>query len=440
MSTRMDDPLTHPPAEPVDVSVPERFDAGVHRWHEKYPRLGTGPVSVEPLVSKAWFEAERDYIYKKCWLHVGTVDAIPNPGDYFVHEIAIAKASIVLIRGKDHKVRGFYNVCRHRGNKLVWDYKGTSSCYLSCKFHGWVYDAEGTLKNVPDGERFYENLEGRANLVPVHTDVWEGFIFVNLDPQPTETLSEYLGAAGRRMKDFPFQRVPLQFHYQSYQRANWKLMLDAQSEIYHVRYLHSYSWPDVFTRPDNPYGHAYALDLYDRHRVGNWPGNKYFKPKDVEGLALGKSAAITTRGNEFELPTGPGINCTNADDWGFDIVHLFPNLNILILPGVWHTHQFWPISENEALWELKIHMVAPRTPSERFGQEYNKILLRDALLEDGATHEHTQDALETGAIDHVYLQDEELFVRHSYWAVEQEIRARRDGVRASLSDAADSPA
>ena len=77
-------------------------------------------------------------------------------------------------------------------------------------------------------------------------------------------------------------------------------------------------------------------------------------------------------------------------------------------------------------------MVAPRTPSERFGQEYNKILLRDALLEDGATHEHTQDALETGAIDHVYLQDEELFVRHSYWAVEQEIRARRDGVRDSL--------
>ena len=120
MSTRMDAALPVQPIKGVNISLNKDFDAGVHRWHEKYPKLGTGPVSVEPLVSKQWFEAEREYIYKKCWLHVGTVDAIPNPGDYFVHEIAIAKASIVLIRGKDNIVRGFYNVCRHRGNKLVW--------------------------------------------------------------------------------------------------------------------------------------------------------------------------------------------------------------------------------------------------------------------------------------------------------------------------------
>ena len=86
------------------------------------------------------------------------------------------------------------------------------------------------------------------------------------------------------------------------------------------------------------------------------------------------------------------------------------------------------------MWELKVHMPDTVSASEKFGQEYNKILLRDALLEDGATHEHTQEALEAGAIQHIYLQDEELLVRHSYWAVEQEIRHRRDGIRDSLFD------
>lgn len=411
-----------------------RFDDKVHRWHEKYPKLGTEPISIEPLISPKQFEAEREYVYKKCWLHVGTVDAIPRPGDYFVQEIAVAKASIIIIRGDDEQIRGFYNVCRHRGNKLIWDHKGSSQCYLTCKFHGWVYGGTGELESVPDGARFYESLKGNANLIPVHTSVWQGFIFVNLDPQPTESLQDYLGELGERLKDFPFQAVPLQFHYQSYQQANWKLMQDAQSEIYHVPFLHNHSWPDIFTRPDNPFGHAYSLDLYDRHRAGNWPGNKYFQPKDVEGFALSRAAAITSRGDNFVLPTGPGINKTQAEDWGFDIVHVFPNLNILILPGVWHTHQFWPLSQNEAMWELKVHMPDAVSASEKFGQEYNKILLRDALLEDGATHEHTQEALEAGAIQHIYLQDEELLVRHSYWAVEQEIRHRRDGIRDSLFD------
>ena len=74
-------------------------------------------------------------------------------------------------------------------------------------------------------------------------------------------------------------------------------------------------------------------------------------------------------------------------------------------------------------------MPEPQSAGERFSEEYGRILLRDALREDGTTHERTQEALESAASKEIYLQDEEMFLRHNYWAVEQQIRHLRDGVR-----------
>ena len=191
-----------------------------------------------------------------------------------------------------------------------------------------------------------------------------------------------------------------------------------------MRYLHGKTWPKLFNNPERPFVESFDIKLYDKHRYGNWPGNPAYQPKDIETFALGKYSSITRLGPT--TPTGPGINSSNADDWGFDIVHIFPNTNLLVLPGVWHSHQFWPISENQMLWEIKMHMPEPKTPGERFSDEYARILLRDALREDGTTHENTQEALEMGDLKEIYLQDEEIFIRHHYWAVEQTIKAWRD--------------
>tara|TARA_Y100000588_G_scaffold182560_1_gene196312 strand:- start:960 stop:2228 length:1269 start_codon:yes stop_codon:yes gene_type:complete len=400
-----------------------------NRWFKKYPELGTGPISADPVISRKWFEWERDYIFKKCWLNIGTADEIPNVGDYIVREIQAAKASVLVVRGKDGAIRAFHNVCRHRGNKLVWDYKGNKKgANWACKFHGFVYGDDGKLKFVPEEKNFSEPLCGKLNLVPVECGVRFGFIFINLDSSPDEDLDEFLGPISTHLSDYPFESLPHRFHYQSYQRSNWKLGLDAQSEVYHVPYLHGQTWPKLFDRVDRPHVESFDMNLYDRHRYGNWPGNPEYSPQDVEVFALGKYSSITRIGGNFK-PTGPGINSSNAPDWGFDIVFIFPNTNLLVLPGVWHSHQFWPISENHMLWEVKGHMPEPQTAGERFSEEYGRILLRDALREDGTTHERTQEALESGASNDIYLQDEEVFLRHNYWAVEQQIRYLREGVR-----------
>ena len=93
------------------------------RWAKRYPELGTAPIPAEPCVSPAYFERERESVFRRTWLNVGRADEIPNAGDYVVRNLAVCNASLLIVRGKDGVVRAFHNVCSHRGNKLVWDEK-----------------------------------------------------------------------------------------------------------------------------------------------------------------------------------------------------------------------------------------------------------------------------------------------------------------------------
>ena len=90
-------------------------------WTEHYPGLGTAPVSYKDSYDPEFWQQEIDTIFKKEWLNVGRVEQLPRIGSYFTKEFAWAKRSIIIVKDKDGTVRAFHNVCRHRGNKLVWD-------------------------------------------------------------------------------------------------------------------------------------------------------------------------------------------------------------------------------------------------------------------------------------------------------------------------------
>ena len=92
---------------------------------------------------------------------------------------------MVIVRGMDGEVRAFHNVCRHRGNKLVWsDYPQEETSGVCrqfvCKYHGWRYDLDGVAQLRPARAEFFDFDKDEFGLVPVHCDVWAGFIFVNL--------------------------------------------------------------------------------------------------------------------------------------------------------------------------------------------------------------------------------------------------------------------
>src|SRR5262245_52320617 len=260
-------------------------EANGRKWHDLYPELGTGPIPIEPYVSREYFEREREQIFRRVWLNVGRVGQIPNPGDYFVKDLAVCHTSILVVRGNDGKVHVFHNMCSHRGNQVVWDAKGRCKAF-TCKFHSWTYGLDGSLRHVPDEKNFFGLKKEALGLTPVAVDTWEGFIFINLDLHPKETLAEYLGEVGRSFAGYPFDAVSTGcFSWEVDLNANWKVCKDAFQEVYHIFSLHHKSTGAMFASKANPYLHAHELALFGRHARISVPANLDWQPTPVESLA-----------------------------------------------------------------------------------------------------------------------------------------------------------
>jgi phenylpropionate dioxygenase-like ring-hydroxylating dioxygenase large terminal subunit len=388
------------------------------QWSLDYPELGTDPVPTEPCISPAYFELERERVFRKVWLYVGRQEEIPNVGDYFVRDLPACNTSVVIVRGKDGVIHAFHNICSHRGNKLVWEEGGSCRGYFSCKFHGWTYDTQGQLVNVPDEQMFHNFKKSENGLIPVAVDTWEGFIFINVDPKPQQTLHQYLGGVGKHLSGFPYGEMTARYAYKTELKCNWKIALDAFSEGYHVNVVHGRSYPDTFTGKNNPMCHLPEVRFYGPHRSCIVYGNPNHKPSPAAAVAYRFGETVTKRaGSLTQLPLD--VNPTRSAEFGFDLDVIFPNLLLHILPGMWFTHQFWPLAVDRTLWEGRAYWPPARTPGERFAQEFNNVVLRTAWLEDTGTMEATHAALSSCVKTHFNLQDQEILIRHSYKVLEE---------------------
>lgn len=382
-------------------------------WHAQYPELGTDPVPIEPYISQTYFELEQERIFRHVWLNVGRVEQIPNPGDYFVKDLPACKTSILIVRGKDGRVRAFHNVCSHRSNKLMWGQGGSCQTF-TCKFHGWSYNLEGQLTFVPDEENFFSLEKKTLGLTPVATDMWEGFIFINLEPKPKESLTEYLGEMGESLKGYPFAEYSATcYGWTTELKTNWKVLKDAFQEAYHVAFLHRQSLPDSFTSKTNPFAHGTDCKLYPRHRKMSVYGNPAHRPTPVEGLAF-RFGTLLIR-NDFSLDRlPPGVNPTRNPAWALDLNVIFPNFFVDVSDGTYFTYNMWPLAVDRTLWEIRSYYPKAKSAGQRFSQEYSKIIFRDVIMEDCSTVEQTQSVLASGAKTSFVLQDQELFIRHDH--------------------------
>jgi phenylpropionate dioxygenase-like ring-hydroxylating dioxygenase large terminal subunit len=392
------------------------------RWAAKYPELGTGPVAVEPCISLPFYEVERKKVFGKVWLKVGRVEEIPKPGDFKVKRLEVANTSIIVIRGKDDVVRAFHNVCSHRSNKVV-DEKGeetfgsSRAASLTCRFHGWVYGADGSLVNVPEEERFHECFKKSENgLAPVHLDTWEGFIFINLSPEQPEPLENYLGDYGTHFTGYPYAKLNYCFTYYTYLNCNWKVAHDAFAEGYHVATIHAGSFPNSFS------SELQNVQLFGPHRTSAVCLTLQAPQTPVASLANQRArGSLVAQTTSTTLPHT--INPDRRKDFAFEMSVLFPNFLLHVAEGIWFTHQFWPLAHNKTLWEGKYYVAPPKTHSERWALEHAQVLQRNAWLEDTATMEATQSAMESAAKQYFHLQDEEILVRHGYHVLNRYMKA-----------------
>ncbi|MFT4561804.1 MAG: phenylpropionate dioxygenase-like ring-hydroxylating dioxygenase large terminal subunit [Gammaproteobacteria bacterium] len=389
-------------------------------WHSKHPHLGTGPLPTKVFTCENQFQLEREHIFKKLWLNVGRIEKIPEPGNYFVQDIAMCQTSILVVRGKDGEIRAFHNMCSHRGNKIAWNKHGSCKAF-TCKFHGWTYGLDGALRSVPDEKNFFELDTAKLGMTPVACDVWEGFIFINVDPNPSEDLASFLGEFGTRLNGYPFADISTSSaSWTTEVNANWKVVKDAFLETYHVAFLHGRSLPDSFTSPSNPHNQILDLRLYPHHGMISLYGNADVKPSPVGSIAFRHGTSLVRQ--NFDPNAIPaGVNPGRHEDWTLDLNTVFPSFFIDISEGSYFTHNFWPVSVDRTVWHSTQYFPKAQTASQRFTQEYGHVLFRDIILEDGRTLEETHSMLASGAKKEFYVQDEEILVRHSHHVVQQMI-------------------
>jgi len=192
-------------------------------------------------IPAAWYvdpriaELESQTVFSKAWQMVGRVEQVERPGQFVT--ASIAGEPIVVVRGHDGVLRGFYNVCRHHAAAVVTEPCGQASI-LHCPYHGWNYGLDGSLKGMPEFDGV-KNFERQQNgLIPVKAEIWEKFVFVSLDPQ-AEPLPQFLGGLVKRVAPLAVSKLHY-FDSRTYDiHCNWKVFVDNYLDGgYHVPHLH----------------------------------------------------------------------------------------------------------------------------------------------------------------------------------------------------------
>jgi nitrite reductase/ring-hydroxylating ferredoxin subunit len=370
---------------------------------------------------------------------VGRVEQLPRKGSYFTKELAVARTSVVIVRGTDDEIRAFHNVCRHRGNKLVWndfpgeEVKGTCRQF-QCKYHAWRYSLEGDLTFIQQEHEFFGVDKSAYGLKTVRCEVWEGFIFVNLDPDAAP-LSEYLGEYGQTLAGYPFGEMTEVYTYKAEINSNWKLFIDAFAEFYHAPILHAKQSVSEESEKLVRYGYeGLHYDLkYPHGMVSSWGGMsppkdlKMVKPIEriLEAGLFGPWKRPDIDGLD-ELP--PGINPSRHPKWGIDSFHFFPNFMLLFwAPGWYLTYDYWPTGPHSHVFETSLYFVPAKTAAERLAHELAAVTFKEYGLQDANTLEATQRMLNSGVVTEFPLCDQEILPRALHNASKRYVKEHANG-------------
>ena len=274
------------------------------------------------FVSPKIFAEEKEKIFSREWVLVGHQSQISKAGDYLVANVA--NESLIIVLDQKSTIRGFYNVCRHRGTRLREDRSGHASA-IQCPYHAWTYGLDGRLIGAPhmDDVRGFDKAD--YSLHSVHLALWEGFIFVNLADSPTPLDECFAPLAGKFSHwNLPKLRSAKRIDYEV--RANWKLIFENYSECYHCPGVHP------MLSKISPYDSA-ENDLTEGPFLGGF-------------MKINKGKSLTMSGNACASRLG---DIAAEDFHRIFYYSIFPNVLLSLHPDYVMVHQLWPQSSERTL-------------------------------------------------------------------------------------------
>ena len=209
------------------------------------------------------FAADLEIIFGRHWIFVGVEPDVAEPGDAMV--VDIGKTSVIVARDDDGQIRAFHNVCRHRGARLVQEYKTTVG-NLVCRYHAWTYNLEGRLLFAEHmGKEFDTSCHA---LKPVHIRSLEGLLFICLAEDPPADFDVMAARMAPYLAPHDLRNSKVAFESDLIEPGNWKLTMENNRECYHCARNH----PEL-TVPLFAYGFGFAPEELDN--VGRLEAERY---------------------------------------------------------------------------------------------------------------------------------------------------------------------
>jgi len=289
-------------------------------------------LSGDAYTSAEIFAKERRTVFFHSWACIAAASDVPNPGD--VCPVSLAGMPLLLLRDRAGELRVFHNICSHRGLQLVTEAESSHGC-LTCPYHAWTYDLDGTLKATPHfggyGQHECGGFDRRArSLRPVRAEQWLDLVFVNLSGA-APPLSEYVRAVAARFAPYDFSLLRRSESASFEFGANWKLAVENFSESYHLPWMH----PQL--NSNSRMEDHYAFDVGSEH-VGQ--GSKLYKTGCIDGR---------------HLPTFPDLASERATV--ADYVSLFPNLMLGVHPDYFLAILVDPIAPDRSTERMIFYFV-----------------------------------------------------------------------------------
>lgn len=357
---------------------------------QSYEFLGDADIPYSRFTDKEFFESEIDKVWGKTWQWACREEHIPNKGDYYVYDVG--PYSAMVVRTTDSDIKTYINACPHRAMMFADPgSSGTGKQFIRCPYHGMSWHLDGSLREIPCRWDFPHVDEDNFGLAEIPTDTWGGFVFINFDTG-AEPLADYLEVLPEHYQQLGgLENRYVALHTQKLLPANWKTVIEAFLEAYHVLATHPEGVPtagdanaqyDVFGKHVNRFMHATGF-----------PSPHYPREMSQEDLfeRLGRKRDDLPEGASARGEHARRLREEMSEHWGTDLsgvsdsqtldsieYYLFPNACFFPGINIRLVYRFRPVDVDHTIHEILLLEPIPDNGERPAPAEPHKLGIDDS--------------------------------------------------------------
>ena len=335
------------------------------------------------------FELECRELFRTHWQYICHISEVAKPGEYATLDIGTERGFV--IRGHDGMLRGFHNLCRHRGSRVVPRNRGRCRRAVVCPFHGWTYNLDGSLRGIAHSETFPKLDASKWGLKPLEIEIWNGLVFVRFCEGPQPGVRHMLAPYAAEVAPYDIgNMISANCDYQEVTPANWKAVRDVDNEGYHV-----------------PQAHPALHDLYGKHYVDE----PYIDcvSRSVGQFNQGTGTVWSVKKYRKILPVAEHLPPSHRNLWLY--LGLFPNFVLGLYPDSVIFYQELPVSAVRTIQRGGVLRYRDETRQTRLARYLSGRIDRETSEEDRMLTVWAAEATRSSAYDGIILSDLETGIR-----------------------------